>query len=189
MLARKGLNIVIQRRQKLTQNLKDALYSIMVVQLVCTLGALVFAPFLEGFYDFDGYKIHLFRVCALGAAPQAMLLFVLVITYYFQFYRQALITSLVTFVVAFLTALWTLQAGMEWYGLGLFVGCTTGLILGTLWLFKKLQSLEYLTFMSQPVAEEIPFQSDMMTDGRFGTYTRKDGQMVEAQPQRGGKKA
>ncbi|MCE7873094.1 DUF4445 domain-containing protein, partial [bacterium CPR1] len=189
VLARKGLDIVIQRRQKLTQNLKDALYSIMVVQLVCTLGALVFAPFLEGFYDFDGYKIHLFRVCALGAAPQAMLLFVLVITYYFQFYRQALITSLVTFVVAFLTALWTLQAGMEWYGLGLFAGCSTGLVLGTLWLFKKLQNLEYLTFMSQPVAEEIPYQSDMMTDGRFGTYTRKDGQMIEAQPQRGGKKA
>lgn len=189
VLARKGLNVVIQRRQKLTQNLKDALYSIMVVQLVCTLGALVFAPFLEGFYDFDAYKIHLFRVCALGAAPQAMLLFVLVITYYFQFYRQALITSLVTFLVAFLTALWTLQAGMEWYGLGLFAGCTTGLILGTLWLFKKLQHLEYLTFMSQPVAEEIPYQSDMMTDGRFGTYTRRNGQMVEARPQRGGKKA
>ncbi len=189
VLARKGLDVVVHRRQKLTQNLKDALYSILVVQLVCTLGAMVFAPFLDGLYDFDAYKIHLFRVCALGAAPQAMLLFVLVITYYFQFYKQALIVSFTTFVVAFLTALWTLGAGLEWYGIGLFTGCTTGLVIGTIWLFRRLQLLEFQTFMSQPVAEQVPFEKEMLSDGRFGVYTRRNGQNVESKPQRGGASA
>ncbi|MEW6277757.1 MAG: exopolysaccharide Pel transporter PelG [Candidatus Eremiobacterota bacterium] len=179
ILARKGLDRVIAARQKMIKDLKDAFYSILVIQLTCTLGAMVFAPFLYGFYDFDHYRVHLFRVCALGAAPQVMLLFVLVVMYYFQFYRQALITTILAFTAAFLTALWTLRAGLEYYGIGLFVGCMLGLVVGSLWLFKRLHLLEYLIFTNQPVSEEVPFHPSMLTEGRFGVYSRKDGRTIE----------
>lgn len=182
VMTRRSLSVIEKHKAVLVDNLKDSFVRLTLIQAVVTFSAVCFARPIQAALEMQDLERQLFVNMCLGAFPQAILLFVVVILFYFQFYREAALTSAATLLASILTSLWTLRAGESTYGLGLLGGTLVGLLVGFAFLFDRLQRLEYLTFSSQPMAEEIPFEPSMLTEsGHFGTYWIRDGQVkVEA---------
>jgi uncharacterized membrane protein len=179
VLAKLNLDAIENRRRRIVDNLKESFLQLALVQGVLTFGAVAFAPQIAQALEMDAHEQRLLVNMALGAAPQVMLLFVMVILFYFQFYREAFWTGLVALASVLLVGMWTLRAGPWAYGLGLGGGTLVGLLVGLVLLFDRLNRLEYITFSSQPMAEEIPFRQDMLADGGgFGTYKVRGGKLL-----------
>jgi uncharacterized membrane protein len=184
VMTRRSLAVIEKSKAVLVENLKDAFVNLTLIQAVVTFAAVAFARPIQHALEMQDLERQLFVNMCLGAFPQAILLFVVVILFYFQFYREAAITSGIALAGCLLTGAWTLQAGESTYGLGLLGGTLLGLVTGFWFLFDRLDRLEYLTFSGQPMAEEIPFDRSMVTStGHFGVYWIRDGQTVVQPPQ------
>ncbi len=181
VLAKRKLSVIEARREALVKNLKESLYHLALVQGVITFGCVVYAPTIAKNLQMTAHEEQMFVNMSLGAAPQVMMLFAMVVLFYFQFYKEAFITSLTALVASLVMGWWTLAYGGEpTYGLGLLVGTGCGTAVGMSLLFQRLKVLEYLTFSSQPMAEELPFRSKMLTsNGQFGKYYRQGGKNLE----------
>jgi uncharacterized membrane protein len=183
VMTRRSLSVIEKHKAVLVDNLKDAFVYLTLIQAVVTFSAVSFARPIQQALEMQDLERQLFVNMCLGAFPQAILLFVVVILFYFQFYREAAITSGVTLLGCLGTGAWTLVAGESTYGLGLLGGTLIGLVIGFSFLFDRLERLEYLTFSSQPMAEEIPFDRSMVSEsGRFGTYWIRNGKAEVAMP-------
>ncbi len=182
VLAKKSLSVIEERRENLVTNLKEAFFNLGLVQAVITFGAVAFAPTIATTLQMSEHEQQLFVNMSLGAAPQVMLLFVMVILFYFQFYKEAMTTSAIALVGCLVTGFFTIwpKEQPDYFGFGLLVGTGIGLIIGLYWLFDRLSRLEYITFSSQPLAEEVPFRQDMLTSrGGFGKYIVQDGKLLK----------
>ncbi len=176
VMTRRSLAVIEKHKTVLVDNLKDAFVYLTLVQAVVTFTAIAFARPIGVALEMQDLERQLFVNMCLGAFPQALLLFVVVVLFYFQFYREAALTSGLTLLGCIGTSLWTLQAGESTYGLGLLGGTGLGLVVGFALLFDRLERLEYLTFSGQPMAEELPFEPEMLTEsGHFGAYWIRDG--------------
>lgn len=168
VLTKKPLYVIRACRVRMKERLKDALYTLLLIQVTVTLGAVTFAPEIQAVFRMGDLETQIFRNVCIGAVPQVMMLFVQVILFYFQFYREAVVSALVALVVSLLGGLWTLAAGQDFYGLGLFLGCLAGLCVGTFWMLRQMDNLEYLTFSKQPMAEGVKYHPSMMTPEGLG---------------------
>lgn len=176
VMARKNLATIERQKEILQENLKDALVNLTLIQAVVTFTTVCFARPIQQALEMSDLERQLFVNMALGAFPQAILLFVMVIMFYFQLYPESAITAGVTLVGCWIVGAWTIYAGENTYGLGLLGGTLLGLLVGFYLLFQKIQRLEYRTFSSQPMAEEKPFEPRMIApSGGFGTYFIRDG--------------
>ena len=179
VMTRRSLSVIEKHKAVLVDNLKDAFVYLTLIQAVVTFAAVAFARPIQHALEMQDLERQLFVNMCLGAFPQAILLFVVVILFYFQFYREAAVTSGVALLGCLLTGAATLFLGESTYGLGLLGGTLVGLVTGFWYLFDRLERLEYLTFSCQPMAEELPFDSTMLTEsGHFGTYWIRDGEMT-----------
>lgn len=179
VLAKLSLDAIEARRRRIVSNLRESFLTLGLVQGVLTFGTVAFSPQIGKALQMSAEEQRLLVNMAIGAAPQVMLLFVMVILFYFQFYSEAFWTSLASFVTAVAVGVWTLQVGPWSYGLGLLGGTSAGLLVGMVLLFDRLKRLEYITFMSQPMGEEIPFRREMLADGGgFGIYKVRGGKLL-----------
>ena len=179
ILTKKPLEHICESRRRLKTRLRDSLFGLFLVQVAVTLGALTFAPELQLLLQWNDGERFMFRNVCLGAVPQVMLLFCQVILFYFQLYREALVSSVVTFVGCLVGAFITFHYGQDTYGLGLLLGATLGCAVGYYKLFAQIDRLEYLTFSKQPMAEGIPFVPEMMnSEGYLGKTILRDGKMI-----------
>jgi len=180
VMARKSLNVIEKQKSILTENLKDALVNLTLIQAVVTFATVCFASTIQQALDMSDLERQLFVNMTLGAFPQAILLFVMVIMFYFQLYVESAITAGVALIGCLGVGAWTLYLGENTYGLGLLGGTLLGLAVGFYLLFTRISQLEYRTFSSQPMAEEVPFEPRMLTkSGNFGTYYIKDGKRLD----------
>ena len=177
VMARKPLSVIERQREILTENLKDALVNLTLIQAVVTFTTVCFAGQIQQFLEMSELERQLFVNMTLGAFPQAILLFVMVIMFYFQLYPESAVTATVALIGCWAVGGWTLLAGENTYGLGLLGGTLLGLVVGLYLLFNRVGRLEYLTFSSQPMAEEKPFRKDMVAaTGGYGIYYIRNGQ-------------
>lgn len=179
VMTRRSLVAIEKKRRVLVENLKDAFVNLVLIQAVVTFSAVCFATPIQRALEMQDLERQLFVNMCLGAFPQAILLFVMVILFYFQFYREAATTAGIALMGSLLVGTWTLYAGENTYGLGLLGGTVMGLAAGFMLLFDRLERLEYITFSSQPMAEELPFEPRMLTENRnFGLYYIRDGKRI-----------
>lgn len=177
VMMKRPLEAIERQRHVLVENLKDALVGLCLIQAVVTLAAVSYSRALAELLGLSDLERQLFVNMSLGAFPQVILLCLMVTLFYFQFYQEAAWTAGWTLVGCLGVSWWTLQVGEATYGLGLLAGCLVGTVLGFWFLFDRLQRLEYLTFTSQPMAEELPWEPSLATEeGLFGVYWLRDGQ-------------
>lgn len=177
LMARKNLSTIEKQKEILVENLKDALVNLTLIQAVVTFSTVCFARPIQQALEMSDLERQLFVNMTLGAFPQAILLFVMVIMFYFQLYPEAAITASVALFGCLAVGAWTLKAGENTYGLGLLGGTLLGLAVGFYLLFNRINRLEYRTFSSQPMAEEKPFEPRMLADtGGFGIYYIRNGE-------------
>lgn len=179
VMARKNLATIEKQKEILVENLKDALVNLTLIQAVVTFSTVCFAKPIQQALEMSDLERQLFVNMSLGAFPQAILLFVMVIMFYFQLYPEAATTAATALVGCIVVGALTLKAGENTYGLGLLGGTLLGLAVGFYLLFNRIGRLEYRTFSSQPMAEEKPFEPRMLTpSGSFGIYYIRNGERV-----------
>ena len=176
VMAKKNLGVIERQKEILKENLKDALVNLTLIQAVVTFTTVCFARPIQQALEMSDLERQLFVNMTLGAFPQAILLFVMVIMFYFQLYPESAVTAGVAWVGCLLVGGWTIFAGENTYGLGLLGGTLLGLVVGFYLLFNRIDRLEYRTFSSQPMAEEREFEPRMLAaNGGFGTYYIRNG--------------
>jgi hypothetical protein len=98
--------------------------------------------------------VRLFRLTCLGAFFHVLLLINILMQMYFDLRKQALATSLVFLSLNGLLAWWSVNRGVETYGIGYALASFMALLLGYLLLYRALDQLDYMTFTSQPIGSD-----------------------------------
>jgi uncharacterized membrane protein len=130
-------------------NIKQGIYEIFKVQgLTVVLLFLAAGPLLDAI-GMSRLYIHLFRVDLFGIGVQVLLLAILNVIFYLDLRRSALfLTALFLFINV--TASWmSIRLGPQYFGFGFALATTLTSLVGLIHLNRKLNGLEYETFMLQ----------------------------------------
>ncbi len=147
---RKNFAEISDAKDKLTGTVYRLLAYLLERQMAVTLTLLVLAEAIFVYFGFSILLKDIFRICALAALCNAMLLVVLLVLLYFEARREALGVSLTFFVVNLLLTSLFMPLGEAYLGLGLFVAAFAALLLAVYLLVMHLNRLTYKTFASQP---------------------------------------
>ena len=130
-------------------NIKQGIYEIFKVQgLTVVLLFLAAGPLLDAI-GMSRLYIHLFRVDLVGIGVQVLLLAILNVAFYLDLRRSALfLTTLFLFINV--SASWmSIRLGPQYFGFGFALATTLTSLVGLIHLNRKLNGLEYETFMLQ----------------------------------------
>ena len=166
---------LVQRRSEMWVVLTQGAADLLRQQGVFTLILLFCIPYIVSNLALSGVWIAALRVGLVGALALCFCQFALMILYYYELYREAFITTLLLLVGNLTTDLVTLSWGSEFHGLGLTVGSCLGLTYSVKMLSVRIRSLEYYTFMFQPMPGTIVCQDPQEA---FGKTVRSNGQWL-----------
>ncbi len=102
-------------------------------------------------FHLNPYQLGILRIGILGAFLQMGFVMILNIFFYFDFQKEACLLTIIYAVGNALFAFITLQIGLPAYGFGYAVTCFITVLLGFFLLDSRLKSLNYWTFMKQPI--------------------------------------
>lgn len=145
------LRQIATARDMMTRAVRTGLYEILKVQTVVTLLVFAFGDDMLRLVGMPAAWQPLLRVDVIAASMQVLLLGVLNVLFYLDRRREVLVitASLVVLNAVFTWA--SLRLGPDWYGYGFALALLCVLIVGVVWLGRRLGALEYETYMRQPM--------------------------------------
>ena len=157
ILNKDPLSKIEARRQELIDTLRKSLGTVVIYQGVLTIGVLIALPYLLDVFDIDQRHLDIFRVAAVAAVFHVLLLVLLVVLLYFDF--RSVMGLCITFFAT--NAIFTVATfdTPSLYGWGYLASTLLTLILSVAVLWNRLQQLEFLTFVHQPISGEQKIQS------------------------------
>lgn len=153
ILNKEPLARIEEKRQKMIDSLRGSMTTVLVYQGVITVGVLIALPWVLDMLDIDQRHVPIFRVASVAAVFHVLLLVMLVILLYFDFRRAVMWLCVGFFCMNALFTTLTLDSPAL-YGWGYLAATavTLGISLAVLW--ARLQNLEYLTFVQQPISAQ-----------------------------------
>jgi len=148
------LAVIEEKKRDMLRDLEESVVRLLRVQGAITVGFILFAGPIITFLELPPAGVRLFRLTCLGALFHVMLLINILMQLYFDLRRQALATSLVFLLLNGGLAWWSVNRGVETYGIGYCLAAFLSLLLGFLLLHRSLENLDYMTFTNQPIALE-----------------------------------
>ncbi|MHC4341633.1 MAG: exopolysaccharide Pel transporter PelG [Planctomycetota bacterium] len=148
------LRIIEDRRRRMFGNLQESTIRLLRVQGAITIAVIIFAPFIIEFLELPPVAKRIFRLTAAGAFFHVMLLLTMLMQLYFDLRKQALATAVVFFALNGGLAWWSVDRGVETYGIGYAVASFLTLLLGYTLLHRSLEHLDHLTFTSQEIGDQ-----------------------------------
>jgi uncharacterized membrane protein len=139
------------RREQIAERLRLSVVRLLKLQGTITLLAIVFAPKILDILRFDPIQTLTFRVGALAAFLQVLLLLLLVCLLYFEHRRIVLLISLAFCALNAIFTAATIQLGPQWHGYGYGAACLICVIAAWFAFDRAVGELEYDTFTRQPV--------------------------------------
>jgi uncharacterized membrane protein len=124
------LRIIEDRRRRMFGNLQESTIRLLRVQGAITIAVIIFAPFIIEFLELPPVAKRIFRLTAAGAFFHVMLLLTMLMQLYFDLRKQALATAVVFFALNGGLAWWSVDRGVETYGVGYAVASFLTLLLG-----------------------------------------------------------
>ena len=137
----------------MVDNLRSSLGSVLIYQGAFTICILVLLPWLLDAFGIDSVHAPLFRVACVACVFHALLLVLMVVLLYFDF-RQ---------IVMWLSALFMTTNGIftyltldnpELFGWGYMLSTLITLIASIFVLWNRLDNLEFVTFVQQPITQQ-----------------------------------
>ena len=162
------LAVIEDRRARMFENLREGVVKLVRVQGALTAAVILFAPFIIDALELPLVGVRLFRLTCLGAFFHVLLLITILLQMYFDLRKQAVATSTVFFVLNGALAYWSSGRGVETYGIGYAVAAFLTLLLGYLMLHESLNRLDYLTFTSQTIASDDPYEVEAVKEEERG---------------------
>ncbi|MDR3385141.1 exopolysaccharide Pel transporter PelG [Cupriavidus basilensis] len=144
-----SLEHIEDMRNTMVQTIRLGLYEIVKVQAIAALVLFVVGRFVLAALGISELYLPLLYVDVIGASLQVVLLGVLNIYFYLDRRREVLLLSGLFVILNLAFTAVTLQLGPAWYGYGFAVSLLIVVALAIYLLDRKLDRLEYETYMLQ----------------------------------------
>lgn len=135
-----------QSKAKMLQIMKTEIIRLIRTQAVFTLFFIVTAGFFVGFIGMDPDIGDIFRITAIGAFSNAIMLVLILLLLYFEDQKGAAWTSVLFFSLNALLTLLLLPLGSEWYGFSFALGSSTALLFAGARLLIYTRDIEFRAF-------------------------------------------
>ncbi|HEU4622794.1 MAG TPA: exopolysaccharide Pel transporter PelG [Burkholderiaceae bacterium] len=144
-----SLGVIEQHRNGMVESVRLGLFDIVKVQTVTTLVLLLVGPALLRAMGITDLYLPLLLIDTIGAGLQVVLLGLMNVFFYLD--KRAIVLSLTALfcVLNVVFTAMTLMLGPSWYGYGFTVAVLVTIVVGLAILDRKLDRLEYETFMLQ----------------------------------------
>ena len=143
------LDYIERMRNQMVYYVRRGLFDIAKIQAIAVLVTLVLGEAILRFLGISTLYLPLLYIDVIGAALQVVMLGILNVLFYLDQRRAVLtLTGLLPVFNLVFTAL-SLQLGANWFGYGFAFAMLLTVLLGLWILGRKLDDLEYLTFMLQ----------------------------------------
>lgn len=144
-----SLEHIEDMRNTMVQTIRLGLYEIVKVQAIAALLLFVIGKWVLGLLGISELYMPLLYVDVIGASLQVVLLGVLNIYFYLDRRREVMLLTGTFVVLNFALTRLTLTLGPAWYGYGFAVSLLLVVALALYLLDRKLDRLEYETYMLQ----------------------------------------
>ena len=152
ILGGQPLSEIVRRRERMFEQMRYGAVRLIRVQGALTALLILVAPGLMRWLDLPEAAIGIFRLACLGAFFHVLLLVTILMQLYFDLRSAALRTCVVFLLLNGGLAIWSVDFGIETYGLGYAAATLVALVVGYGQLSRALRHLDFLTFTGQPIA-------------------------------------
>jgi uncharacterized membrane protein len=143
------LDYIERMRNQMVYHVRRGLFDIAKIQSITVLVVFVLGDALLRWIGISPLYLPLLYVDVVGAALQVVLLGILNVLFYLDQRRSVvLLTAILPLTNVVFTAI-SLRLGAEWFGYGFTLAMLVTVLLGLWILNRKLEDLEYQTFMLQ----------------------------------------
>lgn len=143
------LDYIYEMRDEMVSVARQGIFEIIKIQAIAILIIFVAAPTLLHKFGLSQFYISLLYIDVVGAGLQVVFLGILNVLFYLDKRIVALFLTALFALLNFLFSLLTIHLGATWYGYGFTVSLLITVIVGFYLLDRKLDILEYETFMLQ----------------------------------------
>ena len=143
------LDYIREMRDEMVSVARQGIFEIVKIQAIAILIIFVAAPSLLQTVGISQYYLSLLYIDVVGAGLQVVFLGIMNVLFYLDKRMIALILTIIFAVLNLLFSLLSIHLGATWYGYGFTVSLLFTVIIGFRLLDKKLDVLEYETFMLQ----------------------------------------
>lgn len=177
VMAKKSFAKIYEKKMNMQKVIRRSFLDLLKVQGIVTFLAIYFAPdILNGLRVTSELSIRIFQISALGAFFHAYILIITIILLYYNLRKDTLI---ITGIFAGSNVLFTFiskSLGDAFYGTGYSAACIVAFIISVIYLKRRLDQLEYLTFTSQPMLGKRDDSPELRArpGGGYGEYVDLD---------------
>lgn len=143
------LDEIERARHRMTDVVRQALYDIFKVQGATVVGLALTGPWILAAFDISPLYLPLLYVDAVGVGAQVLLVAVLSVLFYLDKRHVALAVTALFLVSNVVFSTLTLHLGPDWYGYGFALSVSVSSLVGLVLLSRKIERLEFETFMAQ----------------------------------------
>ncbi|WP_187442877.1 exopolysaccharide Pel transporter PelG [Rossellomorea vietnamensis] len=140
------LGQIKKAKEKMMTVLGQELQRVFRLQLIFTGVVVFFAGYIFEWLGLDQTFIQMFRITAMGALANGMLLILFLVMLYFDDQQGALNSAAMFFGINLVLTVLFLPGGLDWMGLSFCIGSFASSIYAAFRLTAYLKSLEYHTF-------------------------------------------
>lgn len=173
VMAKRPYGVIHEKKLNMKAVLQRSLMDLLKIQGLVTFLAIYFAPeILSGLGVTEDLSIQVFRYAVLGAFFHAYILIITIILLYYNLRKDTLI---ITGFFAGTNILFTwisTNLGAYSYGAGYTVSSLISFVISYVYLRRRLEELEYLTFVSQPIVGKRDDSPEFLArpGGGYGEY-------------------
>jgi uncharacterized membrane protein len=143
------LDYIHEMRDEMVSVARQGIFEIVKIQAIAILVIFVAAPSLLQVAGISQFYLSLLYIDVVGAGLQVVFLGIMNVLFYLDKRMTALLLTIIFAVLNLLFSLLSIHLGATWYGYGFTVSLLFTVIIGFRLLDKKLDILEYETFMLQ----------------------------------------
>lgn len=148
------LRIIKERKKTVVKSIYNGFQQVLKLQGLITLSGIIFADFIIDILKMDWKLIAILRISFLSSFLHVLLLFLTILVLYFDFRNLCMGIALLFLSTNALFSYISILLGFPYYGYGYLLSCLISLLVGFILFARKIDSLEYLTFMQQPVISD-----------------------------------
>ncbi|OGS23208.1 MAG: hypothetical protein A2252_00835 [Elusimicrobia bacterium RIFOXYA2_FULL_39_19] len=175
-----SLGVLQSKKQNMVKSLKKSFYELVKMQFIIVITTVYFAPQISSYLRLTPESIPVLRAGVIGINLQAVFMMISIILLYFDLRKPVLYINMFFLVSNALLAVYSKHLGPAFYGSGYLASCLLTFIFSFILLFHYIKNLEFLTFMNQPIAGELPDSQKLRVSdtGGYGRYHIKDSKVV-----------
>ncbi len=183
VMGKKPLHQIVEKKENMKRVIRSSLLDLLKVQGTVTLLVIYFAPgILAGMRIQEEVSIQVFRYACLGAFFHAYVLIITIILLYYNLRMEVLVITATFAAANILFTKVSLALGPAFFGAGYMSSCVVAFVISYFYLAKRIDQLEYMTFMSQPIVGKREDSPELRArpGGGYGQYIDLDDARASA---------